>query len=505
MSGVKLYILIFGLGLAVFLMALDMTILVVAIPLITEKFQSTADIGWYMSGYLLTLCSFQPLSGKLYSNFSLKWTFLTFFLIFEIGSLLSGAAISSSFLIVGRAIAGVGAAGLMSGTLSIIAVVVSMRLRALYTGIVSAMFGVSTILGPLLGGAFTENVSWRWVFYINLPIGGVTILALMLMFHPPTRKVESDPWRVRVKRLDLIGAIIFIPGVIMILMALQWGGLTYPWNSPRIIGLFVGGGILLLIFIAWQYRTGDKAMIPPAIFTQRTVFWACVCGMFGMGAQTMLSLWLPEWFQVIKGDSPVESGIHLLPSMLAQTVAAIVSGVGITLLGYYNPWIILGPALMSIAGGLLSTLKVTSGSAEWIGYQVINGLGAGCFITGPMIAVQAVLSPADTPVGIAIVTFFQMFGGALMAALSQTIFNEQLLKQLARNVPGIDVGALLAAGTSAIHKVVTPEQLPGILESYNAALLDPFYLGAAVTALSSVCALGLEWVNVKGKTLSPGA
>jgi hypothetical protein len=430
---------------------------------------------------------------------------LTFFSIFELGSLLSGAATSSSFLIVGRAIAGIGAAGLMSGTLSIVAVVVSMRLRALYTGVLSAMFGVAMISGPLLGGAFTQHVSWRWVFYINLPVGGVTIFALILMFHPPTRKIESDPLKEKLARLDLIGAAIFIPGVIMILMALQWGGVTYPWNSPRIIGLFVGGGILLVIFTVWQRRTKDMAMIPPAIFTQRSVFWACLCAMFGMGSQAMLGLWMPEWFQVIKGNTPVDSGIHMLPSMLAQTVSAIISGVGITLLGYYNPFIIAGPALMSIAQGLLATLQVTSGSAEWIGFQVINGIGAGMFITGPMIAIQAVLSPADTPVGLAIVTFFQMFGGALTAAISQTIFSSQLLKELAKNVPDVNVGTLLAAGTAAIHTVVTPEQLPGILKSYNTALVTPFYLGASITAVSCLCALGLEWVNIKGKKMGPSA
>jgi hypothetical protein len=160
------------------------------------------------------------------------------------------------------------------------------------------------------------------VFYINLPIGGVTILALVFMFHPPTRRIESDPLSEKIKRLDLTGAAIFIPGVIMILMALQWGGLTYSWSSSRIIGLFVGGGALLAIFTAWQWRAGHNAMIPPAIFTQRTVIWACLCAMFGAGAQTMLGLWLPEWFQVIKGDSPLASGIHMLPSMLAQYVTS---------------------------------------------------------------------------------------------------------------------------------------------------------------------------------------
>lgn len=430
---------------------------------------------------------------------------MAFFFIFELGSLTSGAAASSEMLITGRALAGAGAAGLMSGTLSIIAVVVSVRLRALYTGILSSTFGIATIAGPLLGGAFTQHVTWRWVFYINLPVGGVTILALIYMFHPPTRKVESDSMKERIKRLDLLGATMFIPAVVMILMALQWGGLTYPWDSGRIIGLLVGGGIILIIFAVWQWRIGDMAMIPPSIFAQRSVFCASLTAMFGMGAQTILTLWMPEWFQVIKGDMPVQSGVHLLPALLAQTVSAIVSGALITVLGYYNPWIIAGTALMSIGSGLFTTFEEGTGNSYWIGYQVIYGLGAGMFLTGPLVAVQVVLSPSDTPVGIAIVTFFQMFGGALFVALSQTIFNEQLLKQLAKNVPGIDVAALLDAGTAAIRTVVTPEQLPGILESYNRALLDPFYLAAAITAASVFCAFGLEWVNVKGKKLAAGA
>lgn len=434
-----------------------------------------------------------------------KWTFMSFFFVFEFGSLLSGVATSSAMLITGRAIAGAGAAGLMSGTLSIVGVVVTLRLRALYTGILSSMFGVATIAGPLLSGVFTQHVSWRWVFLVNLPIGGFIIVVLMFMFQPPTRKVEQDPLKERIRRLDLIGAAMFIPSVIMLLLALQWGGLTYPWNSGRIIGLFVGGGIILIIFSVWQWRTGDVAMIPPPIFTQRSVFWACLCAMFGMGAQMMLGLWIPEWFQAVKGNSPVQSGVHLLPSMLAQTVSAIISGAGITMLGYYNPWVIAGPALMSIACGLFTTWDVNTGSAYWIGYQVIYGLGAGIFITGPIVAVQTVLTPANTPVGISTVTFFQFFGGALFSALSQTIFNEQLLKQLAKNVPGVNVAALLAAGTAALETVATPDQLPGILKSYNRALLDPFYLAAAIDAVSCFCALGLEWVNVKGKNLASGA
>lgn len=201
-------------------------------------------------------------------------------------------------LIVGRAIAGAGAAGLMSGTLSIVAVIVTLRLRALYTGILSSMFGIALICGPLLGGVFTQHVSWRWVFYINLPLGVVTIGAMVFMFNPPKRAIENDTISERIKRLDLLGVAVFVPAIFMVLLALQWGGIKYAWSSGRIIGLFVGGGVILIGFGFYQYRKGDMAMIPPAILTQRTVLLSSIAAMWGMAPSNLLGLWMPEWFQV---------------------------------------------------------------------------------------------------------------------------------------------------------------------------------------------------------------
>lgn len=435
------------------------------------------------------------------ANSHSQWSFMTFFLIFEIGSVISGAATSSPMLIVGRAIAGVGAAGLMSGTLSIVAAVVPLRTRPTYIGALTSLFGVAMIAGPLVGGAFTEHVSWRWIFYINLPVGGVTIAALVFFFDPPPRAVEHDPIKERIRRLDIIGAALFVPAIAMILMALQWGGVTYPWGSSRIIGLFVGAGAILTIFCLWQWRLGNDGMLPYDILFQRTVFWAALAAMFAQMSLILLGLWIPEWFQVIKGASPTESGVRMLPAILAQVIASLISGVLTTQLGYANPWIFAGTALMSIGCGLFTTFEVSTGSPRWIGYQVVYGLGAGMFLTAPLVAIQAVLDAEQTPVGISTITFFQMFGGALGGGISQAIFNERLLKELAVNVPGIDVERLLAAGTTAVSRVVAPDQLPGVLQSYNTAILVPFYLGAAVTGIAFFCTFGLEWVSVKGKNL----
>jgi hypothetical protein len=302
-------------------------------------------------------------------------------------------------LIIGRFVAGMGAAGIMSGTLSIIAIVVTVRLRALYTGIISANFGIALICGPLLGGAFTQHVSWRWVFYINLPLGALTIGALVFMFNPPARAVENKTVKERVKRLDLPGVAVFVPAIFMILLGLQWGGIKYPWGSGRIIGLFVGGGVVLIFFAVYQWHKGDMAMIPPAILTNRTVLLASISAMWGMGSQSILGLWMPEWFQVcqircktsnseadttevIKDVSPVQSGVNLLPAMVAQTISTIFAGGLTTLLGYYNPFLLAGSALLSIGSGLFTTMQVSTDSPHWIGYQIVFGIGAGMYIIG---------------------------------------------------------------------------------------------------------------------------
>ena len=221
------------------------------------------------------MCSFQLLFGKIYTYYSIKWVYLSALGLFELGSVVCGAAPTSVALIVGRALAGLGAAGLFSGAVLIIASTVPLHQRPAYTGVVAAMYGIASVAGPLMGGAFTDRDTWRWCFYINLPIGAVSIIFILLFFQPPPHKrIEKRVWHEQIAYFDLEGTICFMPGVISLLLALQWGGSKYPWHNGRIIALLVVFGVLMIAFVAIQFWKQDRATVPPRILANRTMVGA---------------------------------------------------------------------------------------------------------------------------------------------------------------------------------------------------------------------------------------
>lgn len=273
----------------------------------------------------MTTCAIVPLAGKLASVFPLRWVYQIFFLIFLIGSVICGAATTSNVFIAGRAIAGVGAAGVASGGLTIVVIVSKPSQRPLFMGLASGVFALGMILAPIIGGAFTEKVSWRWCFYINLPAGLVTLLSMFFFFRP--RRIHADEAIVeRIKRLDIVGCLMFVPASFMILLALQWGGHRYPWRSATVIGLLVGGSLLILVFAAWQWHMGDRALVPGEVVGRRNVVLTCMFAFCFLGSLTVMSYYLPEWFQAVQGVSPLQSGVRILPSIIAQMVALVVVG-----------------------------------------------------------------------------------------------------------------------------------------------------------------------------------
>jgi len=505
-TGAKLAIIVCALELAVLCVALDNTIIATAIPKITDNFHALDDVGWYGSAYLLTLCAFQLFFGRLYYRFSAKWVFLFCLFIFEIGSLVCGIAPNSTALIVGRAVAGVGAAGIFTGALIIIAFSTPLEKRAMYTALVSAAFGVSSVIGPLIGGAFTDHLTWRWCFYINLPFGGVTAVGLVffLNLQPQGHPDANETLFQKIMHFDPIGTIIFLPCVVCVLLALQWGGSTYAWSDGRIISLLVLFGVLLFVFVGVQFWMGEDATVPVRIARQRSVgsaslFSICV----GASFFTMV-YYLPIWFQAIHGASATSSGIDTLPMMISTTVGNIIGGVFVSATGYYTPMMYALTFLASIGAGLLTTLTVDVQTGRWIGYQILFGLGIGLGMQQSMVAAQASLPLADTAIGTSLPMFGQMFGGSLFVSVAQNVFTSKLLRGLA-TISGLGMTPqdVVDAGATELVSLFGNDRslLAEVKFEYNAAILWTFRIALITVCLSSLSVGFVEWRSVKGKRI----
>ncbi|OAP56030.1 hypothetical protein AYL99_10182 [Fonsecaea erecta] len=502
-GGLKLALITLALCLSVFLVALDNTIIATAIPKITDHFNSLGDVGWYGSSYLLTTCALQLFFGKLYTFYSIKAVYLVSIVIFEVGSAVCGGAPTSDALIVGRAIAGVGSAGIFSGALVIIAYTVPLVKRPIYTGLIGAMYGIASIAGPLLGGAFTDGPGWRWCFYINLPLGGVTLVVIFFFFHSPVRKAEQKvPLRERAHQLDLVGTALFIIDIVLCLLALQWGGSKYAWSNWRIILCLTLFGVLTIVFVIHQYFMKEFGTIPFNIISQRSVASACWFAFALGGAFFVLIYWVPIWFQAIKNASAFKSGIMCLPMVLALVIANILTGVGTTAIGYYAPFYFGCVVLSAIGAGLLTTFETSTGHEKWIGYQIIYGFGVGLGMQQALITVQAVLPLKDVPTGTALVMFMQTFGGALFVSVAQNIFNNRLMSEIPKQAPHINPAIILHVGATSLKDQVPASALHGVQTAYNTSLTQTWYIAVAMTCLQLIGAVFVEWKSVKG--MKPG-
>ena len=471
-----------------------------AIPTITDEFHSSGDIGWYASAYQLTGCAMQLPLGRFYSFYAPKRVYMILVLIFLVGSAIGAGAMNSGTVIVGRAIQGVGLGGVLSGSTILVTENAPMRRRPMFLGILMASMSISACIGPLIGGALTSNATWRWCFIINIPIGVFILIILAFFVKSNPGKESGKGWADKIRHLDPLGSALLLPCVVCFILALQWAGSTYAWSNWRIIVLFVFGGLLLIAFVVSQLVLPETATVPARVVGQRTVLASLFFSTMSGGAMMVVTYWISDWFQGVQGASAVSSGERMIALVLSQALGAIIGGGLGMFIGYPSPVMILSAIFTSVGSGMLSTMEVHAGMKEWIGYQVIVGLGLGFATQQASMAVQTVLTQEDIPSGISLVFFGMQFGGSIFVCVGQNVFNQKLIRLLNEaNIPGLDVSTVLSAGSTNLRGLVgDSSDLQKLLYAYNEALTTTFLVAAGLGAASILGALSVQWKSTKG-------
>ncbi|KAI1817360.1 MFS gliotoxin efflux transporter glia [Poronia punctata] len=497
--GLRLAIIVAALLLSIFLVALDLTIVATAIPRITDDFHSIDDIGWYAAAFFITLGVFQSTWGKAYKHLNLKMAFLSAVFLFEIGSLICALARNSTTLIVGRAIAGLGGAGITGGIYIIMAYIVPSEHAPIYIGSIGAVFSVASVAGPLLGGVFTGELTWRWCFYINLPVGGVALVLVMIFFHTPksAQAVPISPRQLLVT-MDLPGVALCLGLLIALTLALQWGGTASPWSSSRVIGLLVGFGVMTILFGILQWRMAENAMLVGRVLKQRTIA-ALSAYIFFLNATNFTLVYnLPQYFQVIKSLSATQSGILNLPLIIPSAVFSFASGYALSRVGWYSLFLTVSAAALAIGAGLVYTLDAGSTLGEIVGYQIIVGFGIGGGIQVPVTAAQAFSPPSDIATVTTVILFFQLVSGAIWVSVSQAILNNRLIASLAASAPHISAQEVFRVGATDITKIFHGADLDHVVDAYLTGLKSAWALSIVLGGITFISGFFAEWKNLRG-------
>lgn len=319
---------------------------------------------------------------------------------------------------------------------------------------------------------------------------------MLLLFNSQAPPAPQKGIKAQVKRLDPLGVCLFVPSIISLILALEWGGTTYAWSAPTMIGLFVTFAVLLVAFVVLQVLTPDTAMIPMRIVLNRSIAGSMLFIFLFTGAMMSIVYYLNIWFQVVKGDSATQAGLSTIPLVLALVIMGILSAAVTQRIGYYVPAMLVAPVLASVGAGLLSTMTPSSNHSYWMGYQVLYGLGNGCGFQTSNLAAQTVLSKADVPIGMALMFFMQQLGGAVFLAVDQNLLSTKLVQRLS-HVAGLDAHAIVNTGATDLRESVPSDQLSTVVDAYNYTLSQIFIVAAGLGAAAILGAVAVEWVNIK--------
>ncbi|MFH9132661.1 DHA2 family efflux MFS transporter permease subunit [Streptomyces sp. NPDC017524] len=484
--------------LGMLLAALDQTIVSTALPTIVSELGGLDHLSWVVTAYLLAATAATPLWGKLGDQYGRKKLFQTAIVIFLIGSALCGVAQNMPQLIGFRALQGLGGGGLMVLSMAIVGDLVTPRERGKYQGLFGAVFGVTSVLGPLLGGFFTEHLSWRWVFYINLPIGVVALVVIAAVLHIPVRREKHT--------IDYLGTFLIAAVATALVLVASLGGTTWAWSSPRIIGLAVLAVVLLVAFIAVERRAAEP-VLPLKLFRIRTFALVAVIsfviGFAMFGAMT----YLPTFLQVVHDITPTMSGVHMLPMVFGLLITSTGSGQIVSRTGRWKVFPVLGTAITAV--GLLLLHQLDENSSTWLmsAFFFVFGAGLGLVMQVLVLVAQNSVSYQDLGVATSGVTFFRSIGSAFGVAIFGTIFANRLTGQLTDALtgqplpPGVDAGRL-AADPRAIGQL--PADLrPSVLGAYSTSITDVFLYAVPVVLLAFVLAWFLREDRLRGSVTAP--
>ena len=471
-----------ALMLGMFLAALDQTIVATALPTIVGDLGGLNHLSWVVTAYLLASTVSTPIYGKLGDMYGRKPIFQAAILIFLAGSMLAGLSQTMAELIAFRAIQGIGAGGLIVSAQAIIADIVPPRERGRYMGLIGAVFAVASVAGPLLGGFLVDNLSWRWVFYVNMPVGAVALVIVALKLHLHVVRHRH--------RIDYVGAGLLAGAVSALILATTWGGNQYAWGSGTILGLLTAGVVLLGAFI-WQERRAREPIIPLDLFESRVFNVAGAMG-FTIGmAMFGAIVFIPLYLQLVYGASPTSSGLRMIPLMAGLLVAAVFSGRLISRIGRYKVFPIVGTAVLVVGMFLLSRLGVGTAPLLASVYMAVVGVGIGLVMQVLVLVVQNDAKPREIGVATSTATFFRSVGGSFGVALFGAIFASQLTDALKKLPP--ESAKYLAGG---VH--LSPEQASQLPPDVHAQFLDAFshsLHGVFLWGMAmAVVPFGLSWL-----------
>ncbi|KAL2357656.1 MFS multidrug transporter-like protein [Cryomyces antarcticus] len=454
----KIAVIMFALGMAVFLAALDVTIITTALPTISEHFHSSAGYTWIGSAYLLGNAASTPSWGKISDIWGRKPILLMANIVFMIGSLIAALSVSIGMLITARAIQGIGGGGLVVLVNICISDLFSMRNRSVYFGVIGMVWALASAVGPLIGGAFTQKVSWRWCFYINLPLDGLAFFIILLFLDLKTPKT---PLVDGIKAIDWIGSLTIVGGTLMLLFGLEYGGVSHPWGSATVICLIVFGLVTIGLFVVNEWKFAKYPIMPLRLFKYRSNIAAllvCFCHGFVFIAG---SYYMPLYFQAVLGATPLLSGVYLLPFALSLSFASAGTGIFIRKTGKYLPPIWFGMAWMTLGFGLFVDFSATISWPRIILYQIIAGIGIGPNFQAPLIALQTMVRPRDIATATSTFGFTRNLATSISVVIGGVVFQNEMARRAAslRSSLG-DAAAAQLSGSSAGANVGVVDALP---------------------------------------------